>query len=162
MKSKHNRDRITLPEKKSAGKKGTGSLQTSGIIQKSIGLVTKYDFIVLFFLFFIAYNTVTAIGIVSGDVVPATFLPVSILVNHNLNFDYISLLANYYPVYAFPLINGHYVSLFPIVTPILITPVYGISYVMCNIFNLPLSSADFLIVAKASASVIAALAGVFF
>jgi hypothetical protein len=162
MKSKNNSDRTTLSKNKSDGKKGTGSLQTSGIVQKSIGIVTRYDFLVLFFLLFIAYNTVTAIGIISGDVVPASFLPVSILVYHNLNFDYISLLANYFPVYAFPLVNGHYVSLFPIVTPILVTPVYGVSYILCNIFNLPLSSADFLIVAKTAASVIAALAGVFF
>jgi len=163
MKSKNKRDRTVSSKNKRAGYTNEGAPDLSGILQKLAGLLTRYDFIVLFFLLFIAYNTVTGIGIISGDAAPASFLPASILMNHNLNFDYNPLLVSDPGLsYAFPLINGHYVSLFPIVTPILITPVYGISYVICNVFSIPLSPAGFLILAKTAASVIAALAGVFF
>jgi hypothetical protein len=163
MKSKNKRDRAVSSQDTKAGHKSAGPSDTSGVIQKIVGLLTRYDVIILFILLFIAYNTVTGIGIISGDVVPASFLPASILENQNLNFDYNPLLVSNPDLsYAFPLVNGHYVSLFPIVTPILVMPVYGLSYLICNIFSIPLSPAGFLILAKTSASVIAALAGVFF
>ncbi|MGB8219681.1 MAG: hypothetical protein WCE46_04795 [Methanoregula sp.] len=163
MKSKEKKDRHISSKNNKCGYKCAAPSDFSGIVQNLVGLLTRYDFVVLFLLLFIAYNTVTGIGIISGDTVPASFLPASILENQNLNFDYNpSLVSNPDLSYAFPLINGHYVSLFPIVTPILITPVYGISYVICNVFNIPLLPTGFLILAKTAASVIAALAGVFF
>jgi 4-amino-4-deoxy-L-arabinose transferase-like glycosyltransferase len=63
--------------------------------------------------------------------------------------------------YAFPLVNGHYVSLFPIVTPVLITPVYFVSYLIYTVFSLPFDSAGIMILAKTSATIIAALSCVF-
>lgn len=164
MKSKNKRDRTISSKNKRDEYKSESGSDFSGIIQKIVKLLTRYDFLVLFFLLFIAYNTVTGIFIVSGDAAPASVLPVSILKDHTLNFD------NYNPspasdpdlAYAFPLVNGHYVSLFPIVTPIIITPVYGLSYVICNVFRISFSFEDMMMLAKTSASVIVTLAGVFF
>jgi 4-amino-4-deoxy-L-arabinose transferase-like glycosyltransferase len=63
--------------------------------------------------------------------------------------------------YAFPLVNGHYVSLFPIVTPVLITPLYFISLLLFTFFQVPLDSMSIMILAKTSATIIAALSSVF-
>lgn len=174
MKSKKTRDRTISSESTGEGHTRQGFPDSSGTIPGIAGLVTRYDFLILFFLLFIAYNTVTVIqlangdvipasGIIGGDYIPASFLPVSILTNHNLNFDYLyEMVSDSHYAYAFPLINGHYVSLFPIVTPVLITPVYGISYLICNASGIPLGLGGVSILAKTAAAVIAALAGVFF
>ncbi|MDD1693575.1 MAG: glycosyltransferase family 39 protein [Methanoregula sp.] len=100
---------------------------------------------------------------ISADIMPAAFLPASILMNHNLNFDNMASTVSEPDIsYAFPLVDGHYVSRFPIVTPVLITPVYAISYMICRVFSFQIGLAGLSILAKTAAAVIAALAGVFF
>ena len=71
-----------------------------------------------------------------GDTVPASLLPFSILENHNLYFDqfvlYYNLNVEY--IYFFNEINGHFLSSYPIVTPILITPIYAILFLFLKLF----------------------------
>jgi 4-amino-4-deoxy-L-arabinose transferase-like glycosyltransferase len=64
--------------------------------------------------------------------------------------------------YAFPVIQGHTVSLFPIVTPVLITPVYAIWFSLYSLFGIPLYITDIFMWAKIAASIITALSCVFF
>jgi 4-amino-4-deoxy-L-arabinose transferase-like glycosyltransferase len=124
--------------------------------------IDRFDIIILFIVLFIAYNTVSGIIIPSGDVAPASLLPIALISNHNLYFDLATgPLSSPDFSYAFPFVNGHYVSLFPIVTPVIVTPVYYISYVMGYPFNLSIGYVELAILAKVAASVIAALAGVF-
>ena len=131
--------------------------------KNSYDFFLRYDSIILFIGLFIAYNTVSGVGLISGDIAPATFLPISLLTDHNLFFDWAT---SYYSspdfAYAFPFVNGHYVSLFPIVTPILITPIYGISFYLSNLFSVSMGVKEICILAKSSASIVAALAGVIF
>jgi len=63
--------------------------------------------------------------------------------------------------YAFRKVNGHFVSLFPIVTPILITPVYFLSYLIYTVFQVPFDSLSIMVLAKTCATIIAALSVVF-
>jgi hypothetical protein len=51
-------------------------------------IIKKYDYILIFLICILVYNTTSFDGIISSDVVPATFLPFSLIVYHNLNFDY--------------------------------------------------------------------------
>jgi hypothetical protein len=75
----------------------------------------------IFLLCFILYNTYTSLRM-SGDTFPAGYLPFSIVYYHDLFLEHFAnpnFAAN---AYAFANINGHLVSLFPIVTPVFITP----------------------------------------
>jgi hypothetical protein len=125
--------------------------------------MARYDYFILFFILLLAYNTAANVGLQSGDVAPASILPIYLIIHQNLYFDTaIQFLSNPSYDYAFPLVNGHNVSLFPIVTPILVTPVYVVSYILCVIFGISMGFKEFLILAKTSSSIIAALAGVLF
>lgn len=121
-----------------------------------------YDFFLLFILIYIAYNTVTVMTM-SGDTNPAAFLPVSLILHQTVYFDSLIGAGGLGPnvAYAFPLVNGHYVSLFPIVTPILITPVYFLSYLLFTLFQIPFDVTGVMILAKTCATIIAALSCVF-
>jgi len=99
----------------------------------------------------------------SGDTIPAAYLPLSLISHQSLNFDSMIAATGLGPNldYAFPHVNGHYVSLFPIVTPVLITPIYFISSILFIIFQIPIGSSGIMVMAKTSASIIAALSCVF-
>ena len=58
----------------------------------------------------------------SGDTFPAGYLPFSIIYYHDLFLEHFANANFVYNAYAFANVNGHLVSLFPIVTPVLITP----------------------------------------
>jgi len=75
--------------------------------------------IIIFILCFIIYNTYTTIRM-SGDTIPAAYLPFSIIYYHDLFFE--QFCAQNFNAYFFTNVNGHLMSIFPIVTPILITP----------------------------------------
>ena len=122
----------------------------------------NYDSFILFLFVFIIYNTITRMSW-SGDVVPAQFLPIALIRYQTFFFDPIPIIAFDSPnlAYAFPLINGHYVSLFPIVTPILMTPIYFLSCIPLILFNIPLDDTLIAVMAKTSAAIIAALSCVF-
>ncbi|MGB7787595.1 glycosyltransferase family 39 protein [Methanoregula sp.] len=125
--------------------------------------IGRYEIPLVFILAFLIFNTVSLVTITSSDVAPATFLPAAIILNHNFYFDFATSLTSD-PVfqYAFLFENGHYVSLFPVVTPVLVTPVYFLSYAICNIFSLPITPEDFIILGKTSATILSAIATVIF
>jgi len=152
-----------MKDKKKKQPKRDPDIQTTSAFLARLGnFLRKYDFLILFVLIYIVYNTVTRMSW-SGDVVPAGFLPISLIVNQTIYFDSILMMAEIGPnlAYAFPLVNGHYVSLFPIVTPVLVTPIYFISCIPLIIFKLPLTIPLINIMAKTSATIIAALSCVF-
>jgi hypothetical protein len=124
-------------------------------------LAIRFDFLILFILIYIVYNTVSLMTM-SGDTNPAAFLPLSLILHQTLNFDaFVGAGLGPNVAYAFPLVNGHYVSLFPIVTPILITPVYFVSYLLYTVFQIPFDITGIMILAKTSATIIATLSCVF-
>lgn len=117
----------------------------------------RFDFLILFIMIFLVYNTVSRMTM-SGDTNPAAFLPLALILNRTVFFDsFIGAGLGPNVAYAFPLVNGHYVSLFPIVTPVLVTPVYFISYLLYTVLGVPFAITDVMILAKTSASIIAAL-----
>ena len=105
----------------------------------------------------------------AGDTVPASLLPFSILENHNLYFDqfvpYYSL--NSESIWFFNEINGHFLSSYPIVTPILITPIYAILFLFLKLgdYSIDLFRPEFLLIVhimeKLSASLIASISVIF-
>ena len=124
-------------------------------------LVMRFDYLILFILIYIVYNTVSRMTM-SGDTNPAAFLPLALILHQTVNFDaFVGAGLGPNVAYAFPLVNGHYVSLFPIVTPILITPVYFVSYLLYTVFQVPFDVTSIMILAKTSATIIAALSCVF-
>lgn len=151
----------SLPSKKTFEKKETSFNPCStGYLKQKI---LQYDYIFLFFACFFIFNIVSQVTITSSDVAPATFIPAGLILNHDFYFDYApSMTSDPILSYAFLYQNGHYVSLFPVVTPVLVTPVYLLSYILCNLFNLPISSEDFIILGKTSATIITSLATVIF
>ncbi|MGA2161885.1 MAG: glycosyltransferase family 39 protein [Methanoregula sp.] len=147
--------------KQSQASKNPASKLPSKFPDPLLHYINRYDTIILFIVLYIAYNTVTGVGLISGDVAPATLLPIGLLTNHNLYLDFAtSFISNPDYSYAFTFVQGHYVSIFPIVTPVLVTPVYAISYALTNLFNTPFGDKDFYILAKSAAAFIAAIAGV--
>lgn len=153
------------PEKsqKNKERKYSKRVQYPSYSQNFFGVVSKYDYIVIFILCLLAYNTTSLGGIVSGDTIPASYLPFSLITYHTLNFDYISDIVTQPEVdYAFPVVKGHTVSLFPIVTPVLITPIYFLWITLYTFFGIPLTWMDIYMWAKVAASIITALSCVFF
>lgn len=127
----------------------------------------KYETLCLFFLIFIVY-TINFRLIGSGDTVPAALLPFNILENHNLYLDrfaqiyFLDRVPNF-----FVDIKGHLLSVYPIVVPVLITPLYAIPYVFLKLGHYPIevSSTGFLLIIaimeKLAASIIATISAIF-
>jgi len=151
-----------MKDKKKARRKNAPVTESAPeLLNRVRDLAIRYDFLLLFILVYIVYNTVSQMTM-SGDTNPAAFLPLSIILHQTLNFDaFIGTGLGPNVAYAFPLVNGHYVSLFPIVTPILITPVYLVSYLLYTVFQVPLDITGIMVLAKTSATIIAALSCVF-
>lgn len=105
----------------------------------------------------------------SGDTAPASLIPFTILENHTPYLDslipYIEM--RYENTYFLLTGNGHFVSLFPIVTPVLVTPLYIIPYLALKFCGTGISIYDpyfFLLISlmeKISASIVTSLACVF-
>ena len=134
--------------------------KTSDFSYRLRNFALNYDFLILFILIFLIYNTITRMNW-SGDVVPAEYLPIALIRYQTIFFESILDVSGPNLAYAFPLVNGHYVSLFPIVTPVLITPIYLISCIPLIILNIPLDHSMIVVMAKTSAAIIAALSCVF-
>jgi hypothetical protein len=151
-----------MKEKKRARKKSAPVADNAPLLPDRLrNLALRYDFLILFLLIFIVYNTVSRMTM-SGDTNPAAFLPLALILHKTVYFDaFVGAGLGPNVAYAFPLVNGHYVSLFPIVTPVLVTPVYVFSYLLYSIFQIPFDTTGILILAKTSASIVAALSGVF-
>lgn len=121
------------------------------------------------FLFVLFIYTINVRPIPSGDTFPAAILPFSILDGHHLYLDKFSDTFsddtfNYYFVAEKA---GHYLSTYPIVIPILITPLYFIPYVLLKILHYPISTLDpafstsVFLMEKLSASIIVSLSSIF-
>jgi len=122
----------------------------------------------IFLFFFVVYN-LNFRNISSGDNIPASVIPFAIL---NSGTPY---LENFIPCFemgyqtTYFLLNSHnhLISFFPIVTPLLITPLYVIPYLVLKFYGGGFSVYDpnlYLIIAimeKISASIIASLACIF-
>ncbi len=86
--------------------------------------------IYLLAIFLMIYNI--NLGIIeNGDSIPASLLPFNILENHNLTLDYFS---EYFDTIPTPWMvkkpGSHLLSVYPIVTPVLVTPLYMIPYLI--------------------------------
>ena len=126
----------------------------------ALTLLRKYDYLVLFTGIFIIYYLHTTIIAFSNDTVPNQLLPYFILHDHTLYLDQaMSYISNTGYGYRFvESISGHYVSLFPIVTPILVLPLY---FIPVTVLNIPMTDVTLLFMGKLSAAFISALACVF-
>jgi len=142
-------------------------LQKNRFLAKVLEIIRKYPYVFLFFGVFLIYN-LNFRNINSIDTIPASLLPFAILHTHTLQLDMFLPFIQGDNIGAFPQIGDHFYSLYPIVTPVLITPFYVIPYLVLNALQIPLDMANstfFLTVfamEKISASCIAALATVFF
>lgn len=130
--------------------------------------IKKKDVIFLFIILLIVYNiNLRSIG--SGDTIPASLLPFSILSHRSLYLDQFApyLIDTWVTSYFLWHAKDHYISAYPIVTPVLITPLYIIPYILLNLFQIPIDysvpafAISAMIMEKLSASTIAALSGVF-
>lgn len=122
----------------------------------------------IFLFFFVIYN-LNFRNISSGDNIPASLIPFAILDSGTLYLD------NFIPCFeigyqtTYFLLNSHnhFISFFPIVTPMLVTPLYVIPYLVLKFYGGGFSIYDphlYLFIAlmeKLSASIIASLSCVF-
>lgn len=75
---------------------------------------------------FLVYNA-NFRGITAGDNYPARFLPFSILTEQSLKLDSVyeaTRMSDPRPYWIMRSVDGHAVSMYPIVTPVLVTPLY--------------------------------------
>lgn len=151
-----------MKEKKKDRRKNAPVLDNApALVSRVQDLILRFDYLVLFVLVSIVYNTVSRMTM-SGDTNPAAFLPLAIIFHQTLFFDaFVGAGLGPNVAYAFPEVNGHFVSLFPIVTPILITPVYLVSTIIYTVFGIPFDQMSIMILAKTCATIIAALSVVF-
>jgi len=95
---------------------------TAPLFNKFIMKLSEHKIVVaIFILCFIIYNTYTLIRM-SGDTIPAAYLPFNIIYYHDLFFEHFFVQDAINTHYFFTNVNGHLLSIFPIVTPIVITP----------------------------------------
>jgi hypothetical protein len=122
-------------------------------------LLKKYDWLFILMGIFIIYSFYT-IPYYTNDTIPSQLLPYYILHDHTIYLDgATSYINDYYYSYRFVDVgNGHYASLFPVVTPVLITPLYIIPVV---ILNIPMTDITLLVMGRYCAAFISALAGMF-
>ena len=125
-----------MKEKKKARKESAPVTDSApALLDRLRNLAMRFDYLILFLLVYIVYNTVSRMTM-SGDTNPAAFLPLALILHQTVFFDaFVGAGLGPNVAYAFPLVNGHYVSLFPIVTPVLITPVYFVSYLLFTDFS---------------------------
>ena len=133
-----------------------------------IASVKKHLPLCIFLLLFIAYNLNLRAN-ASVDTIPASLLPFNILSGQGLYFDQF---IDYYghiwqPIAFFSAHGGHYVSIYPIVAPLLLTPLYALPYAALSLLHVPVDLNDPIFrlavmgMEKLSASLIVSLSGVF-
>jgi len=138
------------------------------LIKNSIEFVKRHEVLCLFCLVYLIY-CINGRTIGSGDTIPASLLPFSILENHNLYLDQFSYYfeSTFNQVHWVQEIDGHYLSVYPIVTPVLITPLYVLLFLFMKISHIPtdMFHPGFVqivaIMEKLSASLIASLSVIF-
>lgn len=128
----------------------------------------KHEVLLLFFIIYFIYN-MNVRPIASGDTIPASLLPFSILENHNIYLDnFYSYWTNaHYITYFVAQAKGHYLSAYPIATPVLVTPLYVLPYLLLKLCHYPIDMSNpgfnliVSIMEKLTASFIATIAGIF-
>ena len=142
---------------------------TNSIIQY-IHRIMRYDnwvllWIVTFLIYYMNFRTIN-----SGDTYPAALLPFCILGSHSLNFDQFASYIQNLQSAGFTMFvarDGHYLSFYPIVLPVLITVFYVIPFIALKFLSYPVDMTNpgffliFDIMEKISASAIASLSVVF-
>jgi len=138
------------------------------IISRLIEFIRRHEIPCLFCLVYLVYNINGRI-IGAGDTIPASLLPFSILENHNL---YLDQFYNYFesnsllPFFA-KKIDEHLLSVYPIVTPILITPLYVLPFLFLKSAHIPIDMLNpgfalaVSIMEKLSAALIASISVIF-
>lgn len=138
------------------------------IIPRLIEFIRRHEILCLFCLVYFIYN-INCKTIGSGDTIPASLLPFSILENHNL---YLDQFYNYFesnsllPFFA-KKIDEHLLSVYPIVTPILITPLYVLPFLFLKSAHIPIDMLNpgfalaVSIMEKLSAALIASISVIF-
>ena len=122
-------------------------------------LLIKYDYLFLLLGMFLVFSS-WATPLYSNDTIGTQALPYTILENHTFYLDdtYQSYANHRNTAYRFVNVgNNHYASLFPIVTPILITPLYAIPFLL----NIPDTELLQLVMQHISSALIVALSVVF-
>jgi hypothetical protein len=119
----------------------------------------KYDYLFLLFGVFLIYSSWTTL-LIPNDTIGTNALPYSILENHTVYLDELYQSQNDDRTFRYRFINvgdDHYASLFPIVTPVLVIPLYAIPL----IFNIPNSDLLPLAMSHIAAALISALSVMF-
>lgn len=135
---------------------------------KYFDFINKHQKITIFLFFFVVYN-LNFRNISSGDNVPASLIPFAILETYTPYLDsYIPYFEMRYESTYFLLnSHNHFVSFFPIVTPVLVTPLYVIPYLVLKLYDIGFSIYDphlylFIdLMEKISSSIVASLSCVF-
>ncbi|MDD1661473.1 MAG: hypothetical protein LUQ49_03320, partial [Methanomicrobiales archaeon] len=116
----------------------------------------RLQILILFLLCFLIYNTISSIRM-SGDTTPAQMIPLSILGSGTISLDqFHASFLNPDNLYAFVQVQGHYYSYFPIVTPVLLTPLYVPPYLLISVLHIPLTPAIVAPLARYASAVVAA------
>ena len=99
-------------------------------------LLKKYDYLFLLIGVFLVFSNFATPNF-PNDTIGSQLLPYYILHHHSVYLDKASYFINdnLYSYLFVDVGNGHYVSLFPIVTPVLITPLYIIPVIL----NIPMN-----------------------
>jgi hypothetical protein len=138
---------------------------------KSFLKIVFLSFIVYFLSWFVVFKLgINTLGIQSEDTLPAVFLPVSIIKNHSLYLDdYYDMVIKAYPhpddksylkglvPFYFRKVGGHYVSAFPVVTPLLVLPIYFLPVLL----GMKITWLNLIFLSHISSSLIMAFAGGF-
>jgi hypothetical protein len=120
--------------------------------------LVKYDYLILLVGAFLVFSS-WAVPVFPNDTIGTQLLPYSILENHNFYL-------NVYPEYTNDILygfrfydagSGHYLSFFPIVTSVLIVPLYSVPFFL----GIPFTGLTQLVMTQISAALISALAVVF-
>jgi hypothetical protein len=125
-------------------------------------VINRHQLLILLLTIFIIFSLTTSMT-ASGDTFPASVLPYSILHNQTITGDpYQSLFVNNPNVsYAFINIHGHYFSVFSIVLPTLILPLYEIQNLIFTFLSIPVSLSIITVTGRVVSAIIVTLACLF-
>ena len=143
------------------------SCRKNRVVAAITSFIASHPYLVLFLFTFIIYN-INFRNINSADTLPASLLPFALLDTHVPWLTVTSPLIQPENIVAFMPVGNNLYSVYPIVTPVLVTPLYIVPYILMMLLHIPLdmtNSTCFLIVfimEKIAASGITAAAVVFF
>ena len=124
----------------------------------------KWKYLLVFLIAFLVYGITTCIQF-NGDVKPAALIPFLILNQHTLYFDgviphLVDPINGWGSLYNLIQVNGHWVSAYPVVTPILTLPIYIIHMLLMLVF--PGGWEYYSVLSKSTASLMMAFTSVLF